>query len=261
MLKIRRPLGRLIFNMGIAIPGKSFLLRRPPACTLQHLGMCTEISIICFQLQNFNNLIVNRVNLNDLVPPSCLIYDTTVALSHIKWTTLPCRWFRSPLIAHNTALSLRVLMWFWLCAGDHWPLTLRSPSWAPHPRREASVYSVTSVSGLLSDKPWQTARNAHQASWHMTQSRTQIHWSQSSEDWSQPVRAHHWIGRRDQRSHVLDGSWHSVYVQSWDGSRPAPMVEDSLIFNYIFSRGATVKSWALKCMPINWKSWVGSDFR
>ena len=31
MLKIRRPLGRLIFNMGIAIPGKpSFLLRRPP---------------------------------------------------------------------------------------------------------------------------------------------------------------------------------------------------------------------------------------
>ena len=30
MLKIRRPLGRLIFNMGIAIPGKTVLLRRPP---------------------------------------------------------------------------------------------------------------------------------------------------------------------------------------------------------------------------------------
>ena len=26
MLKIRRPLGRLIFNMGIAIPGKTVLL-------------------------------------------------------------------------------------------------------------------------------------------------------------------------------------------------------------------------------------------
>ena len=26
MLKIRRPLGRLIFNMGIAIPGKTFFL-------------------------------------------------------------------------------------------------------------------------------------------------------------------------------------------------------------------------------------------
>ena len=31
MLKIRRPLGRLIFNMGIAIPGKIvFLIETPP---------------------------------------------------------------------------------------------------------------------------------------------------------------------------------------------------------------------------------------
>ena len=30
MLKIRRPLGRLIFNIGIAIPGETVLLRRPP---------------------------------------------------------------------------------------------------------------------------------------------------------------------------------------------------------------------------------------
>ena len=30
MLKIRRPLGRLIFNMGIATPGKTVLLRQPP---------------------------------------------------------------------------------------------------------------------------------------------------------------------------------------------------------------------------------------
>ena len=31
MLKIRRPLGRLIFNMGIAIPGKTvFLIETPP---------------------------------------------------------------------------------------------------------------------------------------------------------------------------------------------------------------------------------------
>ena len=31
MLKIRRPLGRLIFNMGIAIPGKTvFLIERAP---------------------------------------------------------------------------------------------------------------------------------------------------------------------------------------------------------------------------------------
>ena len=36
MLKIRRPLGRLIFNMGIAIPGKTvFLIETGPWCPLQ----------------------------------------------------------------------------------------------------------------------------------------------------------------------------------------------------------------------------------
>ena len=61
------------------------------ACTLQRPGMWTGINIIRFQSQNFSNLIVNLVNLNDLVLPSCSIYDTTVALAHIKRTTLPCR--------------------------------------------------------------------------------------------------------------------------------------------------------------------------
>ena len=36
MLKIRRPLGRLIFNMGIAIPGKTvFLIETAPWLTLE----------------------------------------------------------------------------------------------------------------------------------------------------------------------------------------------------------------------------------
>ena len=35
MLKIRRPLGRLIFNMGIAIPGKTvFLIETAPSMML-----------------------------------------------------------------------------------------------------------------------------------------------------------------------------------------------------------------------------------
>ena len=35
MLKIRRPLGRLIFNMGIAIPGKTvFLIETAPRCRI-----------------------------------------------------------------------------------------------------------------------------------------------------------------------------------------------------------------------------------
>ena len=40
MLKIRRPLGRLIFNMGIAIPGKTvFLIETAPS--MQQRRMCT----------------------------------------------------------------------------------------------------------------------------------------------------------------------------------------------------------------------------
>ena len=38
MLKIRRPLGRLIFNMGIAIPGKTVsLIETAPCNTARHL--------------------------------------------------------------------------------------------------------------------------------------------------------------------------------------------------------------------------------
>ena len=37
MLKIRRPLGRLIFNMGIAIPGKTvFLIETAPCKSARH---------------------------------------------------------------------------------------------------------------------------------------------------------------------------------------------------------------------------------
>ena len=37
MLKIRRPLGRLIFNMGIAIPGKTvFLIETAPWALIQY---------------------------------------------------------------------------------------------------------------------------------------------------------------------------------------------------------------------------------
>ena len=43
MLKIRRPLGRLIFNMGIAIPGKTvFLIETAPRT---HMGRTANIII------------------------------------------------------------------------------------------------------------------------------------------------------------------------------------------------------------------------
>ena len=44
MLKIRRPLGRLIFNMGIAIPGKTvFLIETAPWCS--HFSMLDILKI------------------------------------------------------------------------------------------------------------------------------------------------------------------------------------------------------------------------
>ena len=46
MLKIRRPLGRLIFNMGIAIPGKTvFLIETAPRELLSCLVIQISISI------------------------------------------------------------------------------------------------------------------------------------------------------------------------------------------------------------------------
>ena len=48
MLKIRRPLGRLIFNMGIAIPGKTvFLIEMAPSC-LPYVKLYSHLDI-----QNF----------------------------------------------------------------------------------------------------------------------------------------------------------------------------------------------------------------
>ena len=40
MLKIRRPLGRLIFNMGIAIPGKTVFLIETAPCLIEKIRRC-----------------------------------------------------------------------------------------------------------------------------------------------------------------------------------------------------------------------------
>ena len=52
MLKIRRPLGRLIFNMGIAIPGKTvFLIETAPRC--KHVSMnIAGITLHCLQVSS-----------------------------------------------------------------------------------------------------------------------------------------------------------------------------------------------------------------
>ena len=46
MLKIRRPLGRLIFNMGIAIPGKTVFLIETAPCPFQFSVAVYQILIV-----------------------------------------------------------------------------------------------------------------------------------------------------------------------------------------------------------------------
>ena len=52
MLKIRRPLGRLIFNMGIAIPGKTvFLIETAPCYNIKHIARAMNV-YICSEEQS-----------------------------------------------------------------------------------------------------------------------------------------------------------------------------------------------------------------
>ena len=46
MLKIRRPLGRLIFNMGIATPGKTVFLIETAPWSIEDLNLVTTVDIL-----------------------------------------------------------------------------------------------------------------------------------------------------------------------------------------------------------------------
>ena len=64
MLKIRRPLGRLIFNMGIAIPGKTVFLIETAPRILQSGNETndTPMALYCFILKvQYNNLFLNNL--------------------------------------------------------------------------------------------------------------------------------------------------------------------------------------------------------
>ena len=50
MLKIRRPLGRLIFNMGIAIPGKTvFLIETAPRRPIQYKDVLSMQEVLFYR--------------------------------------------------------------------------------------------------------------------------------------------------------------------------------------------------------------------
>ena len=82
MLKIRRPLGRLIFNMGIAIPGKTvFLIETAPCSAWSHyLNHCR--STVNWTLRNklreiwkkkYETFHINKANLRDLIAATDLV--------------------------------------------------------------------------------------------------------------------------------------------------------------------------------------------
>ena len=49
MLKIRRPLGRLIFNMGVAIPGKTvFLIEKAPSLKMNRNRYAGGPVVLCY---------------------------------------------------------------------------------------------------------------------------------------------------------------------------------------------------------------------
>ena len=68
MLKIRRPLGRLIFNMGIAIPGKTVFLIETAPCNLQYPSCIHFIYICVIMIDTVINMIgiISYANLNQI---------------------------------------------------------------------------------------------------------------------------------------------------------------------------------------------------
>ena len=69
MLKIRRPLGRLIFNMGIAIPGKTVFLietapRSPEPQIVRCRSQCDYMGAKKFRETNFKGVASTRTNTN-----------------------------------------------------------------------------------------------------------------------------------------------------------------------------------------------------
>ena len=97
MLNIRRPLGRLIFNMGITIPGKTvFLIETAPRCTWQidrGLGL-PDLKFVLLHIFQFSiALWVGQGTLYFRTAWQCLlsiVIGTRHSLKTIKYLSIPC---------------------------------------------------------------------------------------------------------------------------------------------------------------------------
>ena len=106
MLKIRRPLGRLIFNMGIAIPGKTvFLIETAPWCYVrEHQKVCGFLGC--------RTTAWRHMRIRSLKPPTIRMF---VQQLHDLW----CR------ITYNIHPSLCIL--------QHWSTMFNAVAPAPNP--------------------------------------------------------------------------------------------------------------------------------
>ena len=80
MLKIRRPLGRLIFNMGIAIPGKTVFLIETAPCKRRIIN---NFHILHYQTRNHPEISVKTFLPLSQIPPGGITSEPS-QLSNIK---------------------------------------------------------------------------------------------------------------------------------------------------------------------------------
>ena len=109
----------------------SHALSRASAWMLREPGRWTGMSLMSFRLQNLRRWIVRQVSLNDLVPPSLMMYDTTMALSYIRHSTRDLSWGKNPATPGSTASISNILMCWFACCLDNVHCSLWEPSYAP----------------------------------------------------------------------------------------------------------------------------------
>ena len=109
------------------------------AITFRWPGMCLAFSTIWLRLHQHRSRQRRAQSEPDLIPPSLLMYATTVVLSVAIRTTFPCTKCWNLFSANNTAFSSKKFMCNLLSGTDQVPLAVKSPKWAPQPSFEASV--------------------------------------------------------------------------------------------------------------------------
>ena len=183
----------------------SHALERASAWMLREPGRWTGMSLMSFRLQNLRRWIVRQVSLNDLVPPSLMMYDTTTALSYIRHSTRDLSWGKNPATREHCLHLQHIDVLVCLLPGQC-PLQLMGAQLGPHLWLEASVKRVISASKALSETPCSTAGEDHQAaSWRMVRV-TEILSDQDPVSWHHASDTHHWIGRGG-RADLLALGW------------------------------------------------------